>query len=601
MLRTDIFRIDENQIIPIDYYIRLESTFKLDNLLHKNGIPSTQDCEVITKNKTLVKSKISNQKISKVDSIVDYPNGDHYKGQIKDGMAWGFGEAKIGDLIIKSYWEKGVIDGISEIIYPNGDRLSAYIKNGILKGNTIITYSDGRVGKINFGEKSNKRYEGYVKYGIPNFINSLEQDTSNDKYFFVRYKNGDHYFGEIKYRYPHGKGIFNSGRDTTKFMDFYEGYPLGTQAKIDEYNQMLELEMESGTEMGEKSSLDINPYKVFKNPENDVVYDGVWNLSNGQDGKGKIIFPCGTIFQGRWQNAVQQGHGYLYSLNNDKKQKVRTSWGSFCNYKGDVTLNQERFKRIKVDFKESQGQVKIWFGDGRIAEGWSESLGILGSIDSSIITIDKDGNKFEGILINYIPMRGHGAFYNKKNKSLYNGKLGMNMYDESMDLMPQYKDMNIDSWNSDFEGTISNKYMQFTVYCGKKNQYGKQNILVQYWDGRVTEHNSLVVLMKHLFKGVEYKLGDQNFVEYISQYDFIQRDSADCYIEGYVGDRQAYRSWNTKNRNLTGLIFKKREKKSRKLLFGQFKFRQYHLTKFIRHKKRNSQIVLDEENNLEIN
>ena len=132
-------------------------------------------------------------------------------------------------------------------------------------------------------------------------------------------------------------------------------------------------------------------------------YEGEW-LNDKAHGKGKYIHLDGSFYEGEWVRDKQEGHGVEKSADGSiytgefvegmKHGKGKIVWPNGSSYSGD--FNQNRL----------EGKGKYTWGDGRVYEGeWEDS-----KMHGYGVFTWKDGRKYEGDY-KYDKKDGYGIYY----------------------------------------------------------------------------------------------------------------------------------------------------------------------------------------------
>lgn len=136
------------------------------------------------------KAKAEGPRPAAESSVVTYPNGDVYEGQLRDGLRWGRGRMIYagGDVYV-GMWKDDLRDGVGTTTYAGGDVYQGEYRADKRHGRGKYIFSNGNV------------YEGEY------------YDNKRQGVGVFRYANGEVYEGEFENgkRCGHGKYIFANG------------------------------------------------------------------------------------------------------------------------------------------------------------------------------------------------------------------------------------------------------------------------------------------------------------------------------------------------------------------------------------------------------
>lgn len=139
-------------------------------------------------------------------TIIKYPNGDVYEGNVSNGIPEGSGKKIYANgITYVGEWSKGQRNGKGKLVYPNGDIYEGGFSNGKKNGNGIFIWKN----PPNTGDL---KYEGQ-------YVDDIEEGRG--KHFWV---NGDSYEGDYRSGSRTGKGKY-----TWKNGDVYTGNFLNNQ------------------------------------------------------------------------------------------------------------------------------------------------------------------------------------------------------------------------------------------------------------------------------------------------------------------------------------------------------------------------------------
>jgi len=120
---------------------------------------------------------------------IEYPSGDKYEGEFKDGLYHGQG----------TYFT------------ANGDTYVGEFKNAKYHGEGTYTFADGRTYVGEFNEDAFHGKGTYTNEFGDQFIGQFTNNSLNGK-GTINYANGDKYVGGIKNYLKHGSGAYTDPR-----------------------------------------------------------------------------------------------------------------------------------------------------------------------------------------------------------------------------------------------------------------------------------------------------------------------------------------------------------------------------------------------------
>ena len=177
-----------------------------------------------------------------VNKKLEYPDGNKYEGEIKNGKKEGKGILYYNngdkyDGFFKD--DKREINGI--LYYKNGNKYEGEFKNDKKNGKGIFYYNDGQYK----GDKYVGDFLDDYKHGKGIYYfhsgNKYEGDWKHNKmegkglFFF---KNGDIYEGDFKDWVQEGKGILYCSNGIRMMGDYSRGKPIGIHAKLDQFGNI---------------------------------------------------------------------------------------------------------------------------------------------------------------------------------------------------------------------------------------------------------------------------------------------------------------------------------------------------------------------------
>jgi len=246
-------------------------------------------------------------------------NGDKWEGEWKDNLMHGKGtlsninngESYVGN------WLNGRKHGIGTYKWGNGDEYEGNWFLNNKQGKGIYKWKDGR--KYD-GEWVNNKKHGKATLFFANgdkYVGEFLNDWKEGSGIYT-WTNGDEYNGEwVKdQRTGYGKYTFQDGR---VYLGQFIAGELQGRGKMTYQDGKIE----DGIWAANKFIRLANPIKKIKYP-NGSFYEGeaVDNLEAGEDklkfvkeGKGKMIFQDGGIYDGEWHNNNWHGQGKLTDLN----------------------------------------------------------------------------------------------------------------------------------------------------------------------------------------------------------------------------------------------------------------------------------------------
>lgn len=246
-------------------------------------------------------------------------------------------------------WEEPI--GVLEITYPSGNVYIGTVSEGFPHGEGALTLTDGTFFRGQF-------VKGQIVEGV------------------INYPDGSVYTGTVKDFHMHGFGKFQNGNSIYEgefFNDVFQGYGVATFPNGSVYEGLW---------------LDGRPFINFQNPNPERSFD--WtesgnlktnqyeSLNESKTGKGKIIYPNGSIYIGSIVEGLANGEGVLVSPQGEIYR------GSF--FEGKI------FGKGKIEFKN-------YSYEGDFVEGRYSGQG------KEIEKYAKDEIAFEG---NYLDGMRHG-------------------------------------------------------------------------------------------------------------------------------------------------------------------------------------------------
>lgn len=263
--------------------------------------------------------------------------------------------------IFRNKMSNGQILGPFVATYPNGVKFRSEIKNGTIEKSGILEYLDGNKYEFKFGSEEN--FINGVFHGSYTFTNNGSiftgeftgefNDKKLDGKFKVVNKNGNTYYGYIKY------GVFDGkGKLTYKNKNEYEGeFKNGLFNGAGKFTTIYHVQDETvyknvyegifcnGKFTGLVSKTCFSTEEKYDGTFVNVEFDEEGNICGGiYHGRGLLTYNDGHIYRGEFKNGVFDGFGVL------------------CYSCGDV---------YEGEFKNGicEGFGKLTFANGQIIEG----------------------------------------------------------------------------------------------------------------------------------------------------------------------------------------------------------------------------------------
>ncbi|OVE76577.1 hypothetical protein BVX97_00685 [bacterium E08(2017)] len=201
-------------------------------------------------------------------SVVSFPNGDRYKGELKKGLFNGWG----------TYW------------YANGDRYEGEFKDDMKSGEGTMVYANG---DKYIGKYSNNMQNGqgtfYFKGG-ERFVGQFSNGRMTGKGTRF-YKNGNKYEGDFVNDVRHGNGVLTYTNGDVYKGEFRDDNRTGKGTYLFTDGSRYEGDFESGKRHGKGR----------------YVYAGghefIGEFRDGKrEGVGLSIYPNGQQIKGLWKN-----------------------------------------------------------------------------------------------------------------------------------------------------------------------------------------------------------------------------------------------------------------------------------------------------------
>ena len=325
-------------------------------------------------------------------AVIRWPDGDYYDGFLQNGKYHGKGHYYTSHSEYDGEWKNGKKDGYGTIKFESGASYDGEWQNDEFSGEGTFVFSSGR--KYS-GHWENSKQNGYGVM-IDDNGERYEGNWLNDKkdgFGIATLSNGNKYEGYWKNDKKHGKGCcyLQNGEK-------YEG-----EWESNHYSgEGIFYYLSGSVYKGKFNKGKRNGYGVLES--NEGIYYGFWK-DDTADGKGKIVFPDGAVFEGIWKAGdLVSGKGtYRYGdgieiqgcLEDGKLEGLgKQTWPDGKIYEGE-------FKN-----GNSHGKGKLILPQGTISEGvWSKGYLINGTI------ISENGQKYIGELSEG-KYNGHGEkFY----------------------------------------------------------------------------------------------------------------------------------------------------------------------------------------------
>ncbi len=288
------------------------------------------------------------------DGKMTYNNGDFYDGKWKNDKREGYGEMKYnnGD-IYEGNWKNNKRNGDGKLIYKKDNKIlkGNWIDDQLKHGEIIYSNSEKYEGDINknkrnglgkmiinnkviydgFWENDKKKGNGKFYYYNGDFYEGLwENDMKNGK-GKLKFNEGE-YNGNWKNDMKNGKGEIIYKNKTKLEGDFIDDKREGDFIFTDINKNQLEIKFKNDKIIGEGIFRFYNKYKIIKGTFDDNFklikgilidknseYEGDLNKEYNKEGKGKLKFKNGKIYEGEFKNDEMNGKGFFCSNEKDYK------------------------------------------------------------------------------------------------------------------------------------------------------------------------------------------------------------------------------------------------------------------------------------------
>ena len=173
-------------------------SFKKGNRKQKMNPPSEKIFRIIRNEfRVPVVDRDFEKKYKKVPIVtpVEDEEGNTYKGQMVDGVKFGFGEIvyKTGEMY-EGYWEDNQRSGRGRYFYLDGTVFDGLWSNGVYSGKGRFYFS------------RDEYYDGNFENGLKNGLGKMQ------------FENGDYYEGNWKNGFKHGEGVYFTLK--SRFFEF---------------------------------------------------------------------------------------------------------------------------------------------------------------------------------------------------------------------------------------------------------------------------------------------------------------------------------------------------------------------------------------------
>ncbi len=304
--------------------------------------------------------------LPKGKGIMEYPNGDIYKGDWNDNKKDGKGEMlyKNGNKY-KGAWKNNMKHGEGFMKYSNGQTYNGFWKNDfydeIFSGETMISFQkngeeytgsefdidcqdvDDEEYEVIIMYKDGSKFEGtitcidgeHIANGVMtysngdvyggDFSNGVKNDIGS-----MFYSNGDVYEGEWKNDFKNGEGEMKYANG-----DIYNG-----EWSDDYKNGQGSLKYANGDEYNGEWDADVFAGIGTMTYSNGDIYDGKWN-DGYKNENGKMSYKNGDIYVGKWENDAKNGKGEMKYANGDTyigewKNDLRNGHGKLIHKNGEI-------------------------------------------------------------------------------------------------------------------------------------------------------------------------------------------------------------------------------------------------------------------------
>jgi len=162
------------------------------------------------------------------EGILEWKNGDYYKGQFREGMYNGFGKLSTKAFVFEGYFKEGLFHGEGKLTFSNGTVYQGEFKENLYhgKGSVLDPQGSNFVGLFYEGMKNGM---GYLRlHNGESYSGNFANDLFNGEGVYT-YPNGDKYIGNFKDGLFHGygrlitndktyEGVFIDGNLPEKFI-----------------------------------------------------------------------------------------------------------------------------------------------------------------------------------------------------------------------------------------------------------------------------------------------------------------------------------------------------------------------------------------------
>jgi len=280
----------------------------------KNGMFNGKGVMKFTNGATYEGNFLDNQKSG--FGALTQPNGNSYEGNFLSDKKHGKGTLRfISGAIIETEWDMGIRiftpeyfsgerdnqdkkHGNGVLVTSNGEKYEGFWNHGTLEGEVEVTFSNGDLYKGEW-ENGNPNGKG-TKFDTQGQI--YEGTFINGKltgHGFKTWFNGDVYLGGFLDDKQHGYGIFTSAYDGEKEGEWENGFLNGKGHRVKVNGDRYDGDFLKDQYHG------IGTYTW----NDGGSYEGQWK-HNQFNGRGKYTWPSGSSYEGEYLNGSRHGKGF---------------------------------------------------------------------------------------------------------------------------------------------------------------------------------------------------------------------------------------------------------------------------------------------------
>lgn len=301
---------------------------------------------------------LNKKQVKGYEFVGTYQHKDFFwYGKFKKGLMHGEGEFGTlnGGIAFFAQFDEGKPVGETIKISRNGSLFADPMHL------TKIIFTNGRVTTLKYLNNTNDTLIKAVDYSL--FYN--KQGFETDTECTIKYKNGNHYFGDVDNAIPHGYGVFQQKDGLTYKGYYFRGYPHGIGKLMNG-----ETIVDSGTYVYGKLM------KGIFSMDNKLSNYPICLSGNCENGFGKANYSVGAnkniikVYEGNFINGLPFGFGEM-TYQNGKEKYTKKGTFSAGQLMGNATITANFGNLLKIE-----GQFK------------SDTL-LKGTLDYS------DGSKYE--------------------------------------------------------------------------------------------------------------------------------------------------------------------------------------------------------------